>query len=184
MYSAQSSGRLIRDRFAPLSGLPCWDVRQGYGSFVTMNFGQPHLDVTEPAPKAKSRALRRRRVTVSGEHHLWIEQCEWRIIEFEKEIAMSESDATDISRALARLDSQLLKEITIEPARGTCCFKFEYDMAFNMCRHAEFEPADPIWHLYSPGSVISYIASGRIEYGSGTETRPQSMICDEIRLAI
>lgn len=167
-----------------LSGLPCWDVRCGYGSFVTFNFGQPHLDVREPSPKSKSSHFHRRRVTVCGDHDLWIEQCEWRITEGEEEIAESESDRATMSVAFARLDGQYLKEVHVDPINGVCCFRFEYDMSFNMRRYPEFDPEDAVWHLYSPGSVISYIASGRIEYGGDNETKPKSIDCDEIRLAL
>lgn len=34
--------------FAPLIGLPAWNVQKGQGSFLTFDFGAPHLSITEP----------------------------------------------------------------------------------------------------------------------------------------
>ena len=39
---------IINDIFQPLYGKPCWQVKQGYGSFLTFEFGEPHLHIREP----------------------------------------------------------------------------------------------------------------------------------------
>lgn len=128
--------------------------------------------------------MQRRQVEVFGDHQLWTEQCDWSIIECEKELVTSESDREAIASALAHIDGQFLKEIQIDPPCGECCFRFELDISFNLRRYVDFEPDDPLWSLYSPSSVISYIASGRIEYGSGEEEKPQSIHSDGIRLVL
>jgi hypothetical protein len=33
--------------FKGILGKPCWDVKPGHGSFLTMEFGKPHLEVRE-----------------------------------------------------------------------------------------------------------------------------------------
>jgi hypothetical protein len=33
---------------APAAGKPCWLVQHGYGSFVTMEFGEPHVKIGGP----------------------------------------------------------------------------------------------------------------------------------------
>jgi hypothetical protein len=59
--------------FREIYGKPCWNVRPGYGSFLTLEFGKPHLDVREPAAASKDDSLRvqrllaRRSVFVHGE---------------------------------------------------------------------------------------------------------------------
>ena len=51
--------------FAKLLGLPCWGVKRGWGSFLTLEFGEPHLEVVEPRlsdslyPKVRAAAARR-----------------------------------------------------------------------------------------------------------------------------
>jgi hypothetical protein len=73
-----SDGDPLRRAFAPVTGLPAWNVRKGHGSFLTLEFGKPHLVVRQPivaAPEASDEvrtALRHRSVYPHGEWHLWI----------------------------------------------------------------------------------------------------------------
>ncbi len=75
--------RKVQEVFRPLYGTPCWNARHGHGSFITFEFGQPHLHVREPSEPDPSRSpavqrmLRRRTVFVHGEWHLWIYQLHW-----------------------------------------------------------------------------------------------------------
>ena len=75
---------VIEATFQPIYGLPCWNAKAGYGSFLTMEFGEPHLVIREPRSRPDSsprlqRLLARRLVTVRGEWHLWIYCCEWQV---------------------------------------------------------------------------------------------------------
>jgi hypothetical protein len=36
------------DQIRSILGKPCWNVKRGHGSFLTLEFGQPHLVVWEP----------------------------------------------------------------------------------------------------------------------------------------
>ena len=43
-----------------LAGLcrhPCWNVHHGHGSFITFEFGKPHLKVIKFSEQARKRAL-------------------------------------------------------------------------------------------------------------------------------
>ena len=95
--------------FRRVIGLPCWNVRQGYGSFLTFEFGNPSLEIREPrhVPDASPRArelLARRRVTVVGEWHLWIYCCGWRIACGGEELASWDSDEERIRAACQELN--------------------------------------------------------------------------------
>jgi len=63
----------IQDLFRPLIGEMAWDVRCGHGSFLTMEFGQPHIAVRDPVVASPGRSdrvqrnLGRRRVFVVGD---------------------------------------------------------------------------------------------------------------------
>ena len=76
---------LIRLTFEHVYGLPCWNAKSGWGSFLTMEFGLPHLEIREPSPPKPDWSLRTRRsqarrlVVVHGEWHLWIYCCEWKV---------------------------------------------------------------------------------------------------------
>src|SRR5215213_6024148 len=90
-------GDPLRRAFAPLIGLAAWSVRIGHGSFLTLEFGTPHLSVREPivakpgASEKVRKALARRRVRPVGEWHLWIYCWHWRVWSEGAEIACSES---------------------------------------------------------------------------------------------
>jgi hypothetical protein len=38
---------LLADAFDPVRGLPSWDVRRGHGSFLTLEFGPPRLEIDD-----------------------------------------------------------------------------------------------------------------------------------------
>src|ERR1017187_8707670 len=81
--------------FRSIYGKSCWDVKPGYGSFLTFEFGQPHLVVREPiaastsAPAKVREALARSQVYPRGEWHLWIYCCDWEVFSKGKPIGDS-----------------------------------------------------------------------------------------------
>ncbi len=50
--TAAVTGRLfdqvLAEAFAPVIGRPCWNVKQGFSNFLTLEFGNPSLVVREP----------------------------------------------------------------------------------------------------------------------------------------
>ena len=176
--------RLVADHIRSLSGFPCWSVRQGGGSFVTFEFGAPRLEVREPIPHAKVPSLRRRLVTVRGEHHLWIEQCDWSLLEHDQPIAHSESERAVLSEALARLDGAKLRAVRLCPSRGGTDLQFEFDFALRLERCVDSGPDAPIWHLWSGDRVLSLLASGQLELGQEDEKSPRRFSCDVLALVL
>ncbi len=73
----------LESAFSPIYGSPCWNVKPGHGSFLTLEFGQPRIEFHEPRAVNYSRSLRlkqhhaRRRVIIHGEWYLWIYCCYW-----------------------------------------------------------------------------------------------------------
>jgi hypothetical protein len=41
---------VFAETFSKLYGLPCWDVKPGLFPSLTLEFGEPHLDIREPEP--------------------------------------------------------------------------------------------------------------------------------------
>jgi hypothetical protein len=176
--------KLLEENFGALSGLPCWNVRQGYGSFLTLEFGQPHLEIREPNPDSPRASLRRRLVTLRGDYHLWIEQCDWSVTEHNEQLAHSESDPSVIAQALSNLDGAILRTVRVSPDRGESAFDFEFDMSVSLKRYADSVSDDPIWHLYCPDLVLSYLSSGQIQFGRGDEQDPEVVACEDVELAV
>jgi hypothetical protein len=112
----------------PAVGKPCWLVKRGHGSFVTMEFGEPQVEVSGPylrrvfiegAPQRSPR----RSAFVRGDWHLWIYCCRWSLTLEGIQLGHQESDATTMNRALAVLNGQILTAVQIEPdSRTTFCF--------------------------------------------------------------
>jgi hypothetical protein len=182
MARGPTAEQLLRGQFGLLAGMPCWQVTQGYGSFITMEFGQPRLEIREPVPRARHAALRRRTVTVRGGHHLWIEQCSWKILEDTREIAHSESSRDDIAKALARIDGQILQELRVQPSNGTCTLGFEHRMLIVLSRFRDWRDGDQMLSLHAPETVLTLCAGGRLEFGSAIEARSRSVRCRDLRL--
>ena len=65
---------MITGKIKEILDIPYWLVDQGHGSFITFQFGQPHLAIREPKnnSKSKSMELKYREVYVCGEWQLWI----------------------------------------------------------------------------------------------------------------
>jgi hypothetical protein len=157
----------IDQLFALLYGLPCWNAKSGYGSFLTMEFGEPYLEVHEPRiarPGASERvhkSLARRRVFVHGEWHLWIYCCEWHV--YTGDTLMGDSDLQGstkerIDLAAAELDSQRLTRVEVDPHRGTSTFHFDLGSRLETW---PYEPNTKQWYLYQPdGNVLAYRSDG------------------------
>src|SRR5262245_11898529 len=112
----------ITRSFSKLYGKPCWGVKRGYASFLTLEFGRPHLVIREPrritddvSPRVRN-LFARRLVVVRGDWHLWIYSCDWVVRDGSKVIGDS-SNARRIDRAAAFLSGQKLSSISLR-ARG------------------------------------------------------------------
>jgi hypothetical protein len=77
--SADPTMEEVINSFAPLVGELVWQARRGHGSFLTMEFGWPHLLVREPISAVHSvsarvrRNLERRAVAIVGDWHFWVQ---------------------------------------------------------------------------------------------------------------
>ncbi len=122
--------RVFERVFRPVYGLPCWGVQPGCGSFLTLEFGEPHLRIREPidsenkVPLRVKRHLARRRVFVKGQWHLWIYCCDWSVYENGK-VKGDSTSRRRIRRAAEVLDGQKLTSVTITPRGCRSVFKFD-----------------------------------------------------------
>jgi len=75
------TAQIFERMFRGIYGKPCGNVKPGHSSFLTLEFGLPHLEVREPIVARKGasprvqKVLARRNVFVHGEWHLWIYCC-------------------------------------------------------------------------------------------------------------
>lgn len=150
-----------------LYGKPCWNVKPGYGSFLTMEFGEPHLEIREPtvasataSPKVR-KALAQRRVFVRGEWHLWIYCCDWRLFTGRKHIGDS-STKGNIARAAEFLDGQALTNFSISRRNARCVFDF--DLGGRLVTQP-YDNKSEQWMLFEPLHMVLVVrADGRYKH--------------------
>jgi len=158
---------IFEKAFRGIYGKPCWCVRPGYGSFLTMEFGTPRLEIREPIAASKGsyakvrKALARRNVSLHGEWHLWIYCCDWEVLSKGKRIASSSRRITK-RRAAAVLNGQKLIRFSILPGKVLCTFEFDLGA---ILKARPFDKKSEQWLLYGPRhSVLVVRADGRYKY--------------------
>lgn len=119
---------IFEETFSSIYGKPAWRVSPGWGSFLTLEFGDPHLEVREPvAAKGnvservkKERA--RRRVFIHGDWHLWINCCDWEVTSGGNLVGRSTA-ARSIQTAADFLDGPKIDAIHFEPRTDALRFR-------------------------------------------------------------
>ena len=116
----------VANAFEPLLGRPAWLVRQGHGSFLTLEFGDPRLDIGGPRPLLfktgkDTITVTTRRVEVR-DWHLWIYCCRWTLTIDGRELAHCESDETTIRRTTSVLHGQELRRVDVASTDGSSEF--------------------------------------------------------------
>lgn len=165
----------IGSAFARVLGLPAWCVQKGYGSFLTFEFGAPHLSIREPIaepkvanPKFRKR-LQGRSVTPRGDWRLWVYCCHWRCAENGVEQSTDESTDAEIIAAAKFMDGQCLTAVAIEPGSGRSLFRFDLGATLETWPYANGDEKQ--WFLYTPSKhVLSYRGDGRYSWGASNQT--------------
>lgn len=138
-------------------GQPAWGAKQGYGSFLTFEFGDPELKIQEW--RSEQRGFRRQ-AYVQGRWHIWIYCCEWRVSVDSQPIAWSEDSRDDILRATANLDGQKLTKISVSPSAGRSKFEFDLGGLLETWPVGD-DPTTEQWFIYGPDAVFAYRADGQ-----------------------
>src|SRR4051812_29248304 len=166
-FAIDKTVRRIRSSLSRLYGLPCWHVKRGYGSFLTLEFGRPYLRVRNPyRSMAESKRVRdaaaRRRITVAGEWHLWIYCCDWAVSNGGRLIGDSESKRS-MDRAASFLDGQKLVKAWIVPREMRTVFEFDLGGTLET---RPYNRTSEQWLLYEPnGNVLTVRADRQYTYG-------------------
>ena len=148
--------KIIKDEFEKLYGLPCWNVQPGYGTFLTLEFGDPYLQIREPMVSKKTvtekvkKHLEKRLVTVRGEWHLWLYYCEWFIFDKGKMVGEC-TDEEKANRGAKYLNGQILTNVSIN--KDECKTIFEFDLGGKI-EAVPDELMDELWLLYTPSKNV------------------------------
>lgn len=149
-----------KEFLAPFIGQLIWQVRRGHGSFLTLEFGMPHLSVREPIPPNPDRSekvrriLQRRHVTVTGDWHFWVQYGDWRISTPNGALTSDHRPGSPFDECLLDLDGQKLTSIEPGNREGSCTFNFDLGGVLEIWPSAEIP--DDQWSLYGwNGDIVT-----------------------------
>ena len=134
-------------------GLPGWNVKQGYGSFLTFEFGEPTLKVEEYQSGS------RRSAHVRGQWHLWIYCCHWRALQHGAQLASSEDSEKIIGQATAMLNGQKLLGVSVAPKEGRSTFTFDLGGVLETWPYGD-DQTEEQWIFLTEAEAFSYRADG------------------------
>ena len=158
--------------FDGVLNLPCWGVKRGQGSCLTLEFGEPRLVIREPlqsasrSPKVRRR-MARRHVYVAGSWHLWVFECDWTVRTSGRVVGDSTS-VPRAQRAARELDGQKLVGVILAKRGARTRFLFDLGSAL------ETRPYDKIgeqWMLYIPNHRVLVFRADR-RYNVQHSNRP------------
>jgi hypothetical protein len=132
--------------FRPLIGQKPWQVRLGYGSFITMEFGKKIRD---------SWVLRgEQHSSTRGEWHLWVYQCDWKLIQRRKPILSSDDSRADIAHVVEMLEGHALESVHVHGDDFNTDFEFRGGMSLRCTGYADEDQDDERWLLFMPGHKV------------------------------
>jgi hypothetical protein len=166
----------INEAFSPLIGLPSWQVVNGHGSWIMMEFGQPHLEFGQPRlmpvrledapPKARQRSA-----VVHGQWRLYIYLCDWALSVEGVQLVHCNSHRSRIARALSVLNGQALADVDVQRHDGSTNFSFDLGGLLSTRPAPAGTYDDELveqWLLYQPGGrVLCVRADGMYYSGEG-----------------
>lgn len=158
---------VLNDSFTGLYKLPCWNASQGFGSYLTFEFGDPRLEISERKENCITGFYSKRRATVLGSWRLWIKDCFWEL-ESDNRSIHSESSREEISVALHGLSGEALQKVTIDADLGTSAFVFDFGSILktkpNLALDSDGQILDN-WVLFEPnGFQFVYRADGKYSH--------------------
>jgi len=155
------------DAFLPIVGQLAWSVRRAHGTFLTMEFGSPHLIVREPiaassAASAKVRRnLARRRVSIVGDWHFWVKYAQWEMRTASCSMSSRDAEVALIEEALGELDGQILSSVSGGTVLSSCVLRFDLGGLLHIWPMPEID--DDQWSIHEAGGrIISCDPNGRI----------------------
>lgn len=163
----------VQDLLAEIIGKVAWHAQHGYSSFLTFEFGDPHLETWEQPG-------RRRHVNVRGQWHLWIHSCHWQAFEGKELLADSENDDAHLERAAAILDSQVLTAVEIDPSTAACVFRFDLGGRLETTPFGD-NPEDEQWLLYRPAGDVLTLRADSTWSLSPEDERPADVVWRPLR---
>lgn len=149
----------LEEVLATFVGQIAWLPTRSLGSFVTMESGAPYLITREPISRPNvSVSLARRRVTVRGEQHLWIQADDW-TLDSPTWRTSSSDEPLVMSQRLERLAGSRL--IDAQATAGGTIFSFEFGETLTI--RPDQDPSQTSWSIFwKTGGNASWLSRGEL----------------------
>lgn len=151
---------LIYDLFGKMLSLEARDVKLGYGSFITMGFGDDDI--------AYEITLRgKMEVHTRPEWYLWVYMCEWELEVNGEEVAYCEDDRDFLREAIKVMENKKLLKVEVLSDTYDLQLDFAEDVTLRLISNLEEDYEQ--WRLFTPErktlvagpyEVLSYEPSG------------------------
>ena len=160
----------IQDILQPIIGQFAWGIKQGYGSFLNLEFGKPKTEFSGiHKPKEENKfpfnEFESRHVTIKGEYSFFIYMSNWKIYAKENELADDESERDEIEFALGFINGQKLNRIIINTKENIT--KLEFDLGGKLMISGEnyADEINEMWNFYTKSDkVLTYRNDKKTSY--------------------
>lgn len=132
--------QIVLNLFNQFIGEKARNVKLGYGSFVTIDFGKDLI--------LKEKVKGKESIYIQGEWHLWIYMTAWRLDQRDMPIIGAADDRETIAKNLDILNGKELKKVSILNASFDVLMEFQNDLNFLLFAFGvkEYEQ----WMLFTP----------------------------------
>ena len=134
----------IRALASPMLGLQAWGASLGYGSFITIEFGDPS----------------EKQGHIYGDWHFWAYGCVWRLEEPGTVLAASEDEREVLVQAVKHLDGLTLQRIEIHPPALDTTLVFEGDVVLRLFSIYTDSEGMAHWMLFMPDGNVLTVGPG------------------------
>lgn len=159
----KSKEKMIYEFFEQIYGLKVRNLKQGHGSFLTMEFGKD----LEYETKIRGKIEKEKR----GEWYFWIYMNAWRIDENLKPIAGCEDSRKIIEKALEKIENQKLLHVEVLNEVFDMKIEFENSIIINLFSIYTTDDHDSEnWMLFTPEKKVLAVGPGfKIDYRDSGE---------------
>ncbi|MFM0090877.1 hypothetical protein PQR46_28695 [Paraburkholderia sediminicola] len=156
----------LKDLFDPLIGTIAFSVKQTYGSFFLIEFGDPWLRIQEPIEprpddSEETRArLQRRRVFVTGTWSLLVADSNWTLA-CKQRVINQDVAVEDMAGPFRDIEGQYLSRVYCNEQDHSCVFEFDLGGLLTVWPTLDSDPNEDQWRLhYKDRSSMGYTNNG------------------------
>ena len=141
--------RILKDIPSKIQGLKAYNIKLGYGSFLTIDFGEP-IEINIKTKKGIEKFTR-------GEWHLWIYMCAWRIDKGNRALVGSSDSRKKIESVLKKIDGKELISFDIKRSLdAVLVYNGKYELRIFSINTEDQDQ----WMIYTPDKNVLTVGPG------------------------